>query len=67
LSFRFSRLFDLSVFKVESVFDMCRLGWGEGGDAWRWRKQLFVWEEEMLGELTLLLQSVNLQVDREDR
>jgi len=46
---------------------MCRLGWGEGGDAWRWRKQLFVWEEEMLGELTLLLQSVNLQVDREDR
>ena len=25
------------------------------------------WEEEILGELTLLLLSVNLQVDREDR
>jgi len=37
---------------------------GVGGEAWRWRRQLFVWEEEMLG---LLLQSVNLQVDKEDR
>jgi len=26
-----------------------------------------VWEEEILGEITLLLQSINLQVDREDR
>ena len=64
---RFSRLFDLSVFMGESVFDMYRRGRGLGGDAWSWRRQLFVWEEEILGELTLLLQSVNLQVDREDR
>jgi len=55
------------VFKGESVFDMYRRGRGLGGDAWSWRRQLFVWEEEILGELTLLLQSVNLQVDREDR
>lgn len=27
---RFSRLYDLSVFKGESVFDMCQLGWGGG-------------------------------------
>jgi len=31
LSVRFSRLFDLTVFKEESVFDMCQLGWV----AWR--------------------------------
>jgi len=35
---RFSRLFDLSVFKGESVFDMYRRGWGLGGDAWSWRR-----------------------------
>ena len=27
---------------------------------------LFVWEEEMVGELCLLLQNVTLQVDTED-
>jgi len=32
---RFSRLFDLSVSKGESVFEMLQLGWGEGGEAWR--------------------------------
>ena len=41
---RFSRLFDLSVFKGESVFEMSQLGWGEGGEAWRWRQRLFAWE-----------------------
>ena len=39
---RFSRLFDLSVFKGELVFEMSQLGWGEGGEAWRWRRRLFV-------------------------
>lgn len=34
---RFNRLFDLSVFKGVSVFDMCQLGWGEEGEAWKWR------------------------------
>lgn len=29
---RFSRLFDMSLFKGVSVFDMCQLGWGGG---WR--------------------------------
>jgi len=37
----------------------------EGGDAWRWR--LFAWEEEVVGELTLLLHNVFLQVDKDDR
>jgi len=28
---RFSRLYDLSMFKELSIFDMCQLGWGEEG------------------------------------
>ncbi|MCI78710.1 hypothetical protein A2U01_0099981, partial [Trifolium medium] len=28
---------------------MCELGWDEGGAAWQWRRQLRVWEENMLG------------------
>ena len=64
---RFSRLYDLSLFKDKSVFDMCQLGWGEGGDAWRWKRRLFAWEEEAVGELTLLLHNVFLQVDKDDR
>jgi len=40
---------------------------GEGGQVWRWRRSLFVWEEELVGELKLLLHSVALQVDKEDK
>jgi len=64
---RFSRLFELSVFKGESVLEMSQLGWGVGGEAWRWRRRLFVWEEEMVGELILLLAHVTLQVTKEDK
>ena len=64
---RFSRLFELSELKDISVFDMYHLGWGEDGEAWRWRQRLFVWEEEEVGELMLLLHTVRLQVDRDDR
>jgi len=59
---RFNRLYDLSSFKGTLVSDMCHLGWGVDGEAWRWR--LFVWEEGLLGDLILLLHNVNLQVDR---
>jgi hypothetical protein len=40
--------------------------WGVEGDAWRWRRRLFAWEEESVEELTLLLQNVSLQVHLED-
>ncbi|XP_024640465.1 uncharacterized protein [Medicago truncatula] len=63
---RFSRLFELSVDKWVSVFDLFHLGWGENGEAWKWRRRLFAWEEEQLGEKCLLLQNVILQVDKED-
>ena len=62
----FSRLFELSVEKWVSVFDMFKLGWGKNGEVWKWRRKLFVWEEEKVGELCLLLHSVILQVDKED-
>jgi len=38
---RFPRLFELSLFKDMSVFDMCHLGWGVEGRAWSWRTRLF--------------------------
>jgi len=45
---RFSRLFDLSLFKELSVFDMCQLGWGRvvrlgsgGGGCLRGRRRLW--------------------------
>jgi len=37
------------------------------GAAWSWRRRFFAWEEELLGEIRLLLQNVTLQVDRVDR
>jgi len=64
---RFSRLLELSVDKWVSVFDLFQLGWGVNGEAWKWRRRLFAWEEEQVGELCLLLQNVILQVDKEDR
>ncbi|RHN59920.1 putative reverse transcriptase zinc-binding domain-containing protein [Medicago truncatula] len=67
LSERFTKLFNLSLLKSESVFGMFTLGWGLEGAAWRWRRGLFAWEEELVGDLRLLLQNVTLQVDRVDR
>ena len=49
------------------MFRMHLLGWGNEGGAWSWRRRLFAWEEEMVGELRLLLHNVTLQVDRADR
>ena len=46
---RFSRLLELSVDKWVSVFDLFQLGWGVNGEAWKWRRRLFAWDEEQLG------------------
>jgi len=62
----FSRLFDLTLLKEVSVFEMSQLGWGMDGEAWKWRRGLFVWEEELVGKLCLLLHTVTLQVEKED-
>ncbi|MCH98404.1 receptor-like protein kinase ANXUR2, partial [Trifolium medium] len=67
LSVRFRRLFDLSVNKTSSVAEMCELGWEEGGAAWQWRRQLWVWEEEMLGECRGLLIDIVMQPNISDQ
>jgi len=39
---------------------------GDEGPAWSWRRSLFAWEEEVVGELKLLLHNVTLQVNKAD-
>jgi hypothetical protein len=56
-SVRFRRLFDLAE---------TRLGGGLT-EAWVWRRQLWVWEKEMLRECQTLLLTVNVQVGSLDR
>lgn len=41
--------------------DIERLGWGKVGDAWRWRRSLRTWGEDLLVECQFLLHDVPLQ------
>jgi len=45
----YHRLFELTVNKLVTVAEMFSLGWGLNGEAWKWQRWLFVWEEEMVG------------------
>ncbi|GAU46724.1 hypothetical protein TSUD_100160 [Trifolium subterraneum] len=47
-------VYALSFFKAPS-------GWGGGGEAWLWRRQLWAWEEEMVEECRALFSDVVLQ------
>jgi len=58
----FARLYELADHKLEMVAHMHARGWGLNGEAWKWRKRLYVWEE-LLGECIDQLTSVTLQVD----
>ncbi|GAU29128.1 hypothetical protein TSUD_58940 [Trifolium subterraneum] len=62
----FGRLFDLAENKSCSVAEMFSLGWEAGGDAWVWRRHLWVWEEEMLRECQTLLLNFSFQVQYSD-
>jgi hypothetical protein len=64
---RFGRLFDLAATKSRTVAEMCGAGWEAGGEAWVWRRHLWAWEEELLGECQTLLLTVTLQVGSADR
>ncbi|MCI58784.1 receptor-like kinase, partial [Trifolium medium] len=64
---RFGRLFDLAENKSATVAEMFSLGWGAGGEAWVWQRQLRAWEEEMLGECQTLLLNLSLQDHISDR
>jgi len=57
---RFRRLFELAVDKSTMVAQMFSRGWEDGGEGWRWRRRLWVWEEEMLRECIILLRNVCL-------
>ncbi|GAU50551.1 hypothetical protein TSUD_281250 [Trifolium subterraneum] len=46
---------------------MFSLGWGADGEAWEWRRELRVWEEDMLGECQTLLLNFPLQAQSPDR
>lgn len=63
---RFFRLFDLSENKLLTVSQMFDLGWDERGEAWKWRRRLWAWEEKMLEECITLLLTIMLQVDTID-
>jgi len=39
----FNRLYELAYNKLVCVADMCNLGWRVNGEAWKWRRKLFVW------------------------
>ncbi|MCI44838.1 YIPF1-like protein, partial [Trifolium medium] len=59
----FGRLFDLAKAKSISVAEMFMLGWGVGGEAWVWRRQLMrAWEEEMLRECQTLLLNLSCRL-----
>jgi len=55
LGVRFSRIFELAENGRVSVAEMSQLGREEGGEAWRWRRRLFAWEEENVWECISLL------------
>jgi len=40
---------------------MWRLGWGDDGRAWVWRRRLFAWEEDSVRECDVLLNNIVLQ------
>ncbi|CAJ2644534.1 unnamed protein product [Trifolium pratense] len=64
---RYGRLFDLAENKSATVAEMFMRGWGAGGEAWEWRRQLRAWEEEMLGECQAFLLTISLQDHVSDR
>jgi len=37
------------------VVEIFSLGWREGGEAWKWWRLLFAWEEEMVDECKIIL------------
>jgi len=67
LCVRFSRLFELVENKWCSVEDMVRLGWGKGGEGWKWRSRLLAWEEESARDCCYLLLNIVLHADVVDK
>ena len=64
---RFTCLFDSATNKLSTVAEMHILCWEEGGEAWRWRRRLWVWEEDMLAECRNFIIGFVLQCHIPDR
>jgi len=62
----FGRLFDLANNKMTMVAEIYSLGWWEEGEAWKWRRRLFTWEEKVRGCCDILTNIV-LQPNHSDR
>ncbi|GAU20019.1 hypothetical protein TSUD_273540 [Trifolium subterraneum] len=63
----FGRLYDLADNKHISVADMFQAGWALNGNGWKWRRRLFVWEEELVAQCVGVLANFVLQGDATDR
>lgn len=50
-----------------TLVELNSLGWGVNGEAWKWRKRMFAWEEELVGECVELFISFIFQVNMVDR
>ncbi|GAU16594.1 hypothetical protein TSUD_233460 [Trifolium subterraneum] len=53
--------------KEATVADMIVAGSGVGGEAWQWRRRLYAWEEELVGECVDRLTNIVLQEGVPDR
>jgi len=63
----YSRLYQLVDNKLVTVSEMCELGRGYGGEAWKWRRRLFAWEEGLVMECVERFSTSVLQVGTIDR
>lgn len=64
---RFGRLFSLSMDKNGMVSDLIRGGNEVGVFKWRWRRELFQWELEPVGELENIISLAGFKRDGEDK
>jgi hypothetical protein len=58
----YNRLYQLADNKLVTVSEMCQLGWDYGGEAWKWRRRLFAWEEGLVRVCVDRLSTCVLQV-----
>ncbi|GAU49602.1 hypothetical protein TSUD_407670 [Trifolium subterraneum] len=42
-------------------------GWGRNGEGWKWRRRLYAWEEELVGQCVGVLSNIVLQDGVSDR
>jgi hypothetical protein len=63
----YRRLYELANNKLAIVKNRFSMGWGMNGEAWKWCRRLFSWEEELLIECVGRLKSVVLQVGSPDQ